>query len=113
MGYRLHVATKYDVNYSIGDAFNHKCEEFHDLLTACGASFTGDSYDDEFEVGRDEWNATIEKLKNLASLDDIERDRIQTALKWMDDSVEEIVSAMEAFEHTADPNNNFLHLAFF
>ena len=54
MGYRLHSASKYDVKYSAGD-FNHKCEEIHNLLSACGADYTGDSYDSEFEVSRRDW----------------------------------------------------------
>ena len=49
MGYRLHCATKYEVEYS-GGRFNHKCEEFHDLLQACDATYTGESCDNEFEV---------------------------------------------------------------
>lgn len=67
MGYRLHSASKYDVKYSAGD-FNHKCEEIHYLLSACGADYTGDYYDSEFEVSRRDWEKVIEKLKTIATM---------------------------------------------
>ena len=65
MGYRIHVATKYEVRYSIGDAFNYKCEEFHNLLSLCGADYTGETYDPEFEVTKRDWKNVMEKLKKL------------------------------------------------
>lgn len=65
MGYRIHVATKYEVRYSVGDAFNYKCEEFHNLLSLCGADYTGETYDPEFEVSKSDWKNVMEKLKNL------------------------------------------------
>ena len=75
MGYRLHSATKYEVKYSTGD-FNYQCEEIHNLLSACGAEYTGDCDDSEFEVSRDDWEKVIEKLKNLDSLPEEEKDEI-------------------------------------
>ncbi len=63
MGYRLHVARVYKVEYALGDAFNHKCEEFHDLLWACGAEYTGNQYDSDFEVSKDDWCKVIDKIK--------------------------------------------------
>ena len=41
MGYRLHVAKKYVVEYADTEAFNWKIFEFHNLLSACGAQYTG------------------------------------------------------------------------
>ncbi len=70
MGYRLHVAKVYRVEYALGDAFNHKCEEFHDLLSALGAEYTGESWDSDFEVSKDDWCKAIDKLKNLDNLED-------------------------------------------
>lgn len=97
MGYRLHCATKYEVKYSTGDAFNYKCEEFHNLLTACGA----------------DWNNAIAKLKALETLNPDERSGIEEAIKEMEHGVEEIVSSMEYFLENADPNNDSLHLSYF
>jgi len=50
MGYRLHVARVYKVEYALGDAFSHKSEEFHNLLSTLKVEYTGDEYDSDFEV---------------------------------------------------------------
>ena len=113
MGYRLHCATKYDVKYSTGDAFNYKCEEFHYLLTACGADYTGECWDPEFEVSKEDWNNAIAKLKALETLNPDERSGIEEAIKEMELGVEDIVSCMEYFLENADPNNDSLHLCYF
>ena len=91
MGYRLHSASKYDVKYSAGD-FNHKCEEIHNLLSACGADYTGDSYDSEFEVSRRDWEKVIEKLKNLDSLPEEEKDEM--ADFWKEDYKSELIEKL-------------------
>lgn len=113
MGYRLHCATKYEVKYSTGDAFNYKCEEFHNLLTACRADYTGESWDPEFEVSKEDWNNAIAKLKALETLNPDERSGIEEAIKEMELGVDEIVSSMEYFLENADPNNDSLHLSYF
>ena len=113
MGYRLHCATKYEVKYSTGDAFNYKCEEFHHLLTACGADYTGECWDPEFEVSKEDWNNAIAKLRALETLNPDERLEIEEAIKEMEFSAEEIVSSMEYFLENADPNNDSLHLSYF
>ena len=59
MGYRLHVARVYNVEYALGDAFNYKSEEFHNLLSALKVEYTGDEYDSDFEVQKDEWQKAI------------------------------------------------------
>ena len=40
MGYRLHVARVYKVEYALGDAFSYKSEEFHNLLSAWNMQVT-------------------------------------------------------------------------
>ena len=112
MGYRLHSASKYDVKYSAGD-FNHKCEEIHNVLSACGADYTRDSYDSEFEVSRRDWEKVIEKLKNLDSLPEEEKDEIMEAIGEMQCTLENIIEGMEFLLKESDPNNDFLHLSYF
>lgn len=112
MGYRLHCATKYEVEYS-GGRFNHKCEEFHDLLQACDATYTGESCDNEFEVTKTEWKKAIDNLRNLDNLEEEEQETIKNALKWMTDSREEIIEDMEYLLSKADPSHDFLHLSFY
>jgi hypothetical protein len=113
MGYRLHCATKYEAKYSTGDAFNYKCEEFHNLLMVCGADYTGESWDSEFEVTREEWVKAIDKLKALNTLDENERNEIMEAVNEMEYEVNDIISSMEYFLEQADPNNDYLHLCYF
>ena len=112
MGYRLHSASKYDVKYSAGD-FNHKCEEIHNLLSACGADYTRDSYDSEFEVSRRDWEKVIEKLKNLDSLPEEEKDEVMEAVENMKCTLKNIIEGLEYLLKESGPNNDFLHLSYF
>ena len=50
MGHRLHVAKTYTVEYALPDNFNHEVTEFHDLLKSLDVDYTGESWDDDFEV---------------------------------------------------------------
>lgn len=113
MGYRIHVATKYEVRYSVGDAFNYKCEEFHNLLSLCGADYTGETYDPEFEVSKSDWEKVIEKLKNLDSLPQEEKEEITEAIEALEYSVDEIIEYIEYFLEQSDPSNSYLHLCYF
>ena len=112
MGYRLHSATRYEVKYSAGD-FNHQCEEIHNLLSSCGAEYTGDCYDSEFEVSRNDWEKVIEELKNLDSLQEEEKDEIMEAIGEMKCTLKNIIEGMEFLLKESDPNNDFLHLSYF
>lgn len=113
MGHRLHVATKYNVEYSCGSCFNYKVEEFHHLLLICGADFTGESYDDEFEVSKNDWKKAIQKLKDIDSLDEDECMELVEAYENTGESLEEIIREMEYFLDKAEPADDYLHLCFF
>ncbi len=114
MGYRLHVARVYKVEYALGNAFNHKCEEFHDLLWACGAEYTGNQYDSDFEVSKDDWLKVIEKLKNLDTLEDPdEKTDIEKCIGNLDSTVSEVVEWMEYYLNNGDTSDGYLHLSYF
>ena len=114
MGYRLHVAREYRVEYALGDAFNYKVEEFHNLLSACGVEYTGDEYDSEFEVSREDWTIMIEKLKNLDSINDArEKADIRKCIADLESTAEEVIRMLEYFLENSDPDNDNLHLSFF
>ena len=113
MGYRLHVAKKYEVEYALGDAFNYKCEEFHNFLSACGAAYTGESWDSDFEVTKDDWKMVIEKLKHLHDLDEEKREEIRGAIDDLGSTVEEVISMLEYYLEHSDPINDQLNLSFF
>ena len=111
MGYRLHVAKEHKVHYATGDAFNYKVEEFHHLLSACDATYTGESWDSDFEVTKDDWQKVIDKLKNLDAQE--EKTEIQECIKELEYSTEEVIESMEYFLKESDPDNDYLFLSYF
>ena len=114
MGYRLHVARKFRVEYALGDAFNYKVEEFHDLLSACGAEYTGEIFDADFEVSKEDWTMMIEKLKNLGSSNDArEKAGIQRCISYLESTDDEVIRMLEYYLKNSDPENDDLHLSFF
>ena len=113
MGYRLHVAKVYKVEYALGDAFNYKVEEFHNLLSACDATYTGESYDSDFEVTKEDWKKVIDKLKHLYELDEDTRDEIKGAIDDLGSTTDEVLEMLEYYLEKADTNDGYLHLAFF
>ena len=113
MGYRLHVAKVYKVEYALGDAFNYKVEEFHNLLSACDATYTGESYDSDFEVTKEDWKKVIDKLKHLYDLDENEREEIKGAVDDLANTTDEVIHMLEYYLEHADPDSDYLHLSFF
>ena len=113
MSYRLHVAKVYKVEYALGDAFNHKCEEFHNLLSACQVEYTGESYDSDFEVSKDDWKKVIDKVKNLYSLDDNEREEIKGAIDDLGSTTDEVIDMLEYYLNNSEPDDDCLHLSFY
>ena len=114
MGYRLHVAREYRVEYALGDAFNYKVEEFHNLLSACGAEYTGEIYDADFEVSKEDWTMMIEKLKNLGSSTDVrEKADIRKCIEELESTEEEVIKMLGYYFQHSDPDNDYMHLSFF
>ena len=113
MGYRLHVARVYKVEYALGDAFSYKSEEFHNLLSACGLEYTGDEYDSDFEVQKDEWRKAIDTLKHLNDLEDDKREEIKGAIDDLASTTDEVIEMMEYYLNNGDPDIDYLHLSFF
>ena len=113
MGYRLHCAKLYKVEYALGDAFNYKCSEFHNFLSACGAEYTGEEWDSDFEVTKEDWRKVIDKLKHLYDLPEDERDEIKGAIDDLESTTDEVISMMEYYINNSDPSNDYLHLSYF
>ena len=112
MGHRLHVAKKYEIEYSLADNFNYEVEEFHDLLSSLDVSYTGDSYDNQFEVSKEDWQKGIDKLKNLSNLETEEKEYIESALKDLEEPLPEVIEFMELLFEEADQNHEFMVLSF-
>ena len=114
MSYTLHVCRKYDVEYGETEAFNYKCEEFHDLLQAVGAEFTGESTDSTFEVSRSDWTEKlIGKLRNLDDQEEDVKEDILDATSCLNLTPEEIIDIAERLLEESDPNNDYLVLTFY
>ena len=113
MGYRLHVCKMYKVEYAMGDAFNYKRMEFHNLLSACDVEYSGDEFDSDFEVSKEEWRKAIDKLKHLHDLDEDKRDEIKGAIEDLASTIEEVIHMMEYYLEHGDPDIDYLHLSYF
>ena len=113
MGLRLHVARKYEIEYSSSFGFNYKVVEFHNLLTALGISYNGESWDDDVEVNRENFKQGLDKLKTYDKLDTGEKTEIDEALSELDEPVEEIIEIMQRLLTESDQKNEYMLLAFF
>lgn len=133
MGHRLHVAKKYDVQYEGGYAFNYKVEEIHNLIDACCENnypYSGDSFDDEFEVYKSDWIEMIEVIKYVYGLEST----ITKDDNWFDDDCvrqscinlvcdedrplteDEVTGLLEDLQYlldASDEDQDYLHLCFF
>ena len=113
MGQRLHVAKKYEIEYSSSFGFNYKVVEFHNLLTALDISYNGESWDDDVEVNRENFRQGLEKLKSYDKLDTGQRTEIDEALSEFDEPVEKIIEIMEKLLIVSDQENEYMLLSFF
>ena len=112
MGFRLHVATTYKVEWGNAVGFNHKVQEFHSLLDACGCEYSGE-YDVDFEVQKDDWRRVIDKLKRLDTLPDDEAEEIEMRVKDLNCTTDEVIDKMERLLNMGEPDSDYLHLSFF
>ena len=113
MGFRLHVATTYRVEWGNASGFNHKVQEFHNLLDACGCEYSGEEFDIDFEVLKDDWRHTIGKLKRLDTLPDDEAGEIEMRVKDLNCTTDEVIDKMERLLSMSEPDSDYLHLSFF
>ena len=113
MGHRLHVAKKYVVEYGEISTFNWNVREFHYLLDALDVYYSGEYLDDTFVVLKSGWATAIDKLKGFEDLPQDEQDDITDTLKPLGYSVEEILRIFEGYLKESEPNNIYLHFAFF
>ena len=113
MGLRLHVARKYEIEYSYSFGFNYKVVEFHNLLTALDISYNGESWDDDVEVNKEDFRQGLDKLKTYDKLDAGEKTEIDEALSELDEPVEKIIEIMEKLLIVSDQENEYMLLSFF
>ena len=112
MGNRLYVAKTYKVEFDYGVGFNHMVCELHDLLDALNISYSGESWDERFDVDKEEWLKGIEALKNFGNLEASEREDIANALKACECTREEAIELFEGYYNTAAPEHGYMEFQF-
>lgn len=105
MGYRLHVATKYQVRYDGFGMFNHKSEELNDLIQEyfAGTDFWSDSaeYAKDMEIPVFVFEKGIKKM----------RESKDTLLEGYDNK--EVIDNFEYILDNYDRKNEYIHLSWF
>lgn len=106
MGMRLHVATKYRVEYSDIEAFNWKQSEFAYLLDAVGIQYISDYEWTTFDFFFEDMERLIETVRTS---DDA---KVANAINDFDMPRKEIVDTLEQLLIVADKNDEIVHLKF-
>ena len=112
MGNRLYVAKTYKVEFAYGMGFNYKVSELHDLLDALNVSYSGESWDERFDVEKEEWLRGIEVLKHFDQLEASEREEIEIALKACECTLSEAIELFQGYYDAADPDHDYLEFQF-
>ena len=113
MGNRLHVAKEYKVEYGTTASFNWGVGAVHSLLSALGVYYTGEEFDEVFDVYKDDLRHGIDKLKSFDSLDEDERWEIEEPLKDLGKSPMEAYELFTQYLKECDPDIDYLHFCFF
>lgn len=106
MGMRLHVATKYRVEYSDIEAFNWKQSEFANLLDAVGIQYISDYEWTTFELFQEDMERLIEVIRTSKD------EKVLDAIKDFEESRMQIADTLEQLLIAADKNNSLIHLKF-
>ena len=106
MGMRLHVATKYQIEYSDIEFFNWKQLEFADLLEAVGICVDPCEDTSRFDFDKEDMEMLIREV--LTS----DNDKVLKAVEAMGESRENIAGKLQQLLDAAEPNNNYIHLRF-
>lgn len=118
MGYRLHVAKKFVVEYANIEGFNYCEEEFFNLLDIFGIKYPSDGY---IEIYKEEFKEMIDVLKNYdkklplnnpvtgENFEAGDFDRIVEIAKEMGCSNPvELGNELEKFLNAADPESDYV-----
>ena len=106
MGMRLHVATKYRVEYSDIEAFNWKQSEFANLLDAVGIQYISDYEWTTFELFQEDMERLIEVIRTSKD------EKVLDAIKDFEESRMQIADTLVQLLIAADKNNSLIHLKF-
>ena len=114
---RIHVATKYVVEYKELPFLNYKTEEFCNLLNEleCYNSVFEQNSGETIlvETPKDEFNKAYEKLANFGALEQEQRDDIIDALNACGLNVSDAVELFKMCLDNGESNDNWYHFAFY
>lgn len=111
MGNRLHICKKHVIEYGETAYFNYQCEEFHQLMDSLEVEYTGGSFDDDFEIQKEDFERGLYKLKNIQLL--TEQEEIEDAARNLNLSFSDLIGILEKYLEESDPNNDYMVFSFF
>lgn len=103
---RLHVATKYQVEYSDIEFFNWKQGEFADLLEAVGICVDPSEDSTRFDFDKDDMEMLIREVRTSND------GKVLRAIEAMDEGREKIADELQQLFDAAEPNDTYVHLRF-
>lgn len=114
MSDRLHVAKKWDVQYSEISEFPFKfqIEEFHDILGALGID-NQSCYDTDFECPKMQWEDGMSLLTELYTLEKEDYEIIKKKLDKVNITPEDMHRCMEQCYNASYPYDDYIHISFF
>lgn len=120
MGKRVHVASKYEVEYGNTEAFNWKDDKFYNVLGHLGANPNNvgapdDSMADVFECDVESYKKALGTLQKFIaapdSLEDYTADEMRKYIEVCDETPESLLKVMQAYYDEADKRDGYLHFA--
>lgn len=116
MGKRVHVATKYEVEFGNTEAFNYSHDKFYDLLGALGGEPNYFGVEDEntcdmFECPIEDYNDAVQNLEVYISDPTLlnESDDIKECLDALGMTAEDVLKIMKSYQQEADTRDGYLH----
>lgn len=113
MGNRLHICKKHVIEYGDAEYFNYQCEEFHQLMDALEVEYTEESFDEDFEIQREDFERGLWKLKNIQLLTEREQEEIEDAARNLNLSFSDLIGILDKYLEESDPNNDYMVFSFF
>lgn len=106
MGMRLHVATKYQVEYSDIEFFNWKQLEFAELLKAVGICVDPSEASSRFDFDKDDMVMLIREIRTSNNA------KVIQAIEAMGEGREKLADEIQQLLDAAEPNDTYVHLSF-
>ena len=112
MGYLLHVAKEYNVEWAETKANKWECQDFLDLMSACGIDGVGEPLSTIIETLKEQWEQALWKLKNIEKLSEEDRIKISNALENLHCTKDEASVVVEDFLELSDSEKGMVYFRF-